>query len=110
MRGLAPVAEHRFESMLAMLDLLAAGGDRPAPPEYVFVAHHRTDKPIVLRLCEDLLAHGVRTWLDVWEPDAKARTRTHSRSRRSMDWRPVTGCVRITGWITSDRWVMASAS
>ncbi|WP_146155432.1 serine/threonine-protein kinase, partial [Enhygromyxa salina] len=72
-RGLASAAEDRFESMRALLDALAAGEDTRAPPEYVFVAHPRTDKLVVLRLCEDLLAHGVRTWLDVWEPDAPRR-------------------------------------
>jgi serine/threonine protein kinase len=72
-RGLSTNSADRHESMQALLDTLLVGeldhddAERRAAPKYVFVVHESTDKLAVLRLCEDLLDHGVRTWLDIWD-------------------------------------------
>jgi WD40 repeat protein len=71
-RGLAVKPEFRFESMQALLDTIVEGElaedtDEREPPAYVFVAHDSRDKQKVLRLCEGLIDHGVRPWLDIWE-------------------------------------------
>jgi serine/threonine protein kinase len=71
-RGLAPKPEGRFGSMQALLDALVEGelgheAQPREPPEYVFVHHDGSDKQAVVRLCESLLDHGVRPWLDIWE-------------------------------------------
>ncbi len=71
-RGLAVAPADRFESMQALLDAIVAGelaehDDEREPPAYVFVAHDSRDKQRVLRLCEGLIDHGVRPWLDMWE-------------------------------------------
>ena len=81
-RGLAPKPEDRFGSMQVLLDALVEGelgheAQQREPPEYVFVHHDGRDKQAVLRLCESLLDHGVRPWLDIWEfslPGEDART------------------------------------
>jgi WD40 repeat protein/formylglycine-generating enzyme required for sulfatase activity/serine/threonine protein kinase len=68
LRGLQPQPDERFETMQALLDALQASvlGSRD-PPKYVFVAHDNRDKLAVLNLCESLLDHGVRPWLDIWD-------------------------------------------
>ena len=48
-------------------------------PAYVYVSHAPGDKLAVLRLCRDLIAVGVRPWLDMWQLDAKA---DHAAGRR----------------------------
>ncbi|MFV8755850.1 protein kinase domain-containing protein [Nannocystaceae bacterium ST9] len=71
-RGLKRTPTDRHASMEALLDALEAGAREAAlgrrePPAYVFVAHAGADKPAVLRLCEGLLDHAVRPWLDLWD-------------------------------------------
>jgi tetratricopeptide (TPR) repeat protein/predicted Ser/Thr protein kinase len=80
-RGLEPRPEDRFESMRALLDALearelAADVDGREPPEYMFVAYDSVDQQMVRRLCEGLLDHGIRPWLDIWDvrPDLDWRT------------------------------------
>jgi WD40 repeat protein/serine/threonine protein kinase len=86
-RGLSSNSTDRHESMQALLDALVVGeldhdAERRASPKYVFVAHESTDTLAVLRLCEDLLDHGVRTWIDIWE--LEARDDRHERSEAAL--------------------------
>jgi WD40 repeat protein/serine/threonine protein kinase len=104
-RGLAQKPGDRHESMQALLDALVAGelehdADHRVPPKYVFVAHHDVDKLAVLRLCEDLLDHGVRSWLDIWEyePDADRRERSDEALAKAP---AVLLCHGSGGWAPS---------
>jgi WD40 repeat protein/serine/threonine protein kinase len=91
-RGLARNSADRHESMQALLDALVVGeldhdAEHRAAPKYVFVAHDGADTLAVLRLCEDLLDHGVRTWLDIWE--LETRDDQHERSDAALIDAPV---------------------
>ncbi|MEM9457212.1 MAG: protein kinase [Myxococcota bacterium] len=101
-RGLQPEPEHRFESMQTLLDAIIAGelahdADTREPPRYVFVAHHGTDKQAALRLCEGLLDHGVRPWIDAWDlPPATAWRRPLERALSEAP--AVLVCHGPSGW------------
>ncbi|MCA9701790.1 MAG: protein kinase, partial [Myxococcales bacterium] len=71
-RGLEPVPSDRHASMRALLAALEQGARKAGlsehrAPSYVFVAYGGQDQALALRVCESLLDHGVRPWLDLWE-------------------------------------------
>lgn len=75
----------------------ASSGRTWASPVQAFVAHNSQDKPMVARLCHELLNWGVQPWLDIWElPTGLARLETIRDELTGASF--VLVCIGEHGW------------